>query len=149
LASIEQGAQKNVKSDWLAQTGDAVIRNKPSLSKVAISGDYLDLSNRPETTQVQSDWLQTDATQPDFIKNKPEIQTGWLPVGGLAGQVLKKSSSEDFDAAWGYDNDTRALQYIGMMGNLHTDNKETIVDAINELHDDPETFTPVEEDWLN
>ena len=44
-------------------------------SKVAITGDYNDLSNKPtiQNAQIQSDWNQTDNTAKDFIKNKPTI----------------------------------------------------------------------------
>ena len=63
-------------------TGNAikVVRDKVNgLSKVATSGDYNDLINKPEFTgggsveQVQADWNQSDDTQVDFIKNKPTI----------------------------------------------------------------------------
>lgn len=48
------------------------------LADVAISGNYNDLVNLPTISeQVQADWNQTDSTQPDYIKNKPEDE---LPV---------------------------------------------------------------------
>ena len=45
------------------------------LSEVATSGDYNDLRNKPTipAAQVQSDWSQSDNTQVDFIKNKPNL----------------------------------------------------------------------------
>ena len=53
LGGIQADAQKNVKSDWNASTGDAEIQNKPVIA--------------------QSDWAQTTSSDPAFIKNKPTI----------------------------------------------------------------------------
>ena len=48
--------------------------DKSSLAKVATSGDYNDLSNKPIVKeQVQSDWNENDKTKPDYIKNKPDL----------------------------------------------------------------------------
>lgn len=47
LAGIAEGAEVNVQSDWNATSGDAYIKNKPSLATVATSGSYNDLSNKP------------------------------------------------------------------------------------------------------
>ena len=55
---------------------------------------------------VQSDWNQNDATQPDYIKNKPSIATnddsmdflaemGMItPVANSNGEILTSSSNE-------------------------------------------------------
>ena len=55
---------------------------------------------------VQSDWNQNDATQPDYIKNKPSIatnddtmdflaETGMItPVANSNGEILTSSSNE-------------------------------------------------------
>ena len=40
--------------DWNATSGDAVIKNKPSLAKVATSGSYNDLSNKPTIPTIPS-----------------------------------------------------------------------------------------------
>ena len=48
--------------------------DKSSLAKVATSGDYNDLTNKPVVKeQVQSDWNEKDKTKPDYIKNKPDL----------------------------------------------------------------------------
>lgn len=48
--------------------------DKSSLAKVATSGDYNDLTNKPVVKeQVQSDWNEKDTTKPDYIKNKPDL----------------------------------------------------------------------------
>lgn len=86
LDSIEEGAQKNVQSDW-AQTdssADDFIKNKPDLdqyaekdelAQVAFSGDYDDLENRPSIppAQVQSDWSQANVSDPSYIRNRPNL----------------------------------------------------------------------------
>lgn len=64
-----------VNSDWNAQSGVAQILNKPSLSTVALTGSYNDLSNRPTipAPQVSSDWnASTGVAQ---ILNKPVLGT--------------------------------------------------------------------------
>ena len=55
---------------------------------------------------IQSDWNQNDATQPDYIKNKPSIatnddtmdflaETGMItPVANSNGEILTSSSNE-------------------------------------------------------
>jgi len=48
LNGIAAGAEVNVQANWTATSGDAFIANKPSLATVATSGDYDDLSNKPD-----------------------------------------------------------------------------------------------------
>lgn len=69
------GIKTQVNSDWNASSGAAQILNKPSLSTVATTGDYNDLSNKPSipAAQVQSDYSQSDNTAVDYIKNKPDL----------------------------------------------------------------------------
>ena len=43
------------------------------LHKVAVTGDYNDLSNKPTAVQIQADWKQTNTNALDYIKNKPII----------------------------------------------------------------------------
>lgn len=52
LSGIAEGAEVNVQSDWNATSGDAFIKNKPTL----FSGNYNDLTNKPTipTVPVQS-----------------------------------------------------------------------------------------------
>jgi uncharacterized protein (TIGR02145 family) len=49
LEGLSAGAEANVNADWAATTGDAQILNKPTLSTVAISGNYSDLTGSPST----------------------------------------------------------------------------------------------------
>ena len=69
-------SQKQV--DWNQSISGAVdfIKNKPSLSAVATSGAYSDLTGTPTipAAQVQSDWAQSDNSVVDYIKNKPALK---------------------------------------------------------------------------
>ena len=73
------------QSDWKQEDSEQpdYIKNKPELAKVATTGSYNDLKDKP--TIVQSDWEQNDSTKEDFIKNKPELATvattGSFPPG--------------------------------------------------------------------
>jgi hypothetical protein len=65
-----------VNSDWASSTGISAILNKPTLSSVATSGSYTDLSNRP--TLFSGSY--TD------LSNKPTIPTSFSSLinGGSA-----------------------------------------------------------------
>jgi hypothetical protein len=69
---IPEGATNlyNIQSDWTATTGAAVILNKPTLSTVAITGDYSDLLNTPNLATVA-----TSGSYNDLI-DKPTIPGG-------------------------------------------------------------------------
>jgi len=64
-----------VNADWNSMSGLSQILNRPSLSTVATSGSYLDLSNRPTipNAQVQTDW--NAATGLGVLLNKPTLAT--------------------------------------------------------------------------
>lgn len=99
-------------SDWNASTGVAQILNKPTLSTVATSGNYNDLTSKPviPAAQVQTDWnastglgillnkpiLSTVATSGSYtdLSNKPtipsaQVNTDWNAVSGIT-QILNK-----------------------------------------------------------
>ncbi|QED23637.1 phage tail protein [Candidatus Deianiraea vastatrix] len=71
------------------------------LAKVATTGSYNDLTDKPTitssgttTSQIQSDWNQTTSTSPDFIKNKPsipspQVNSDWNSTSGIS-QILNK-----------------------------------------------------------
>ena len=64
-----------IQVDWNEVVSSEVdyIKNKPSLSAVALSGNYVDLINKPTipADQVQSDWNVGTPSDVAFIKNKP------------------------------------------------------------------------------
>lgn len=64
-----------VNSDWSSSSGVSQILNKPSLSTVATSGSYNDLSSKPTipSAQVNSDWSSVSGLAQ--ILNKPSLST--------------------------------------------------------------------------
>lgn len=89
LATIAQGAEVNVQSDWTQTntSADDYIKNKPA--NLVQDANYVHTDNNFTTTlknkldgiesgaevNVQSNWSQTDTTADDYIKNKPTIPT--------------------------------------------------------------------------
>ena len=74
------GGSTQVQSDWAETNTESVsyIKNKPTLSIVATSGNYNDLLNKPTIpdAQVNSDWnAQSGISQ---ILNKPNMITQTL-----------------------------------------------------------------------
>ena len=72
LNGIAAGAEVNVNADWNATEGDALILNKPTLSTVATSGSYNDLTGKPTIPTVDvnkkyvDDQLATKADLADY-----------------------------------------------------------------------------------
>lgn len=118
-----------VNSDWDAESGVAEILNKPTLSAVATSGSYTDLTDTPTipAAQVNSDWdaasgvaeilnkpsLSTVATSGSYtdLIDKPtipaaQVNSDWNAASGVA-QILNKPTipaaqvNSDWDAASG------------------------------------------------
>ena len=71
LFGIEDGANVNVNADWNASSGDAEILNKPTL----FSGDYDDLTNKPDIPEELSDLNDVDTS------------------GATSGQLLRYNGS--------------------------------------------------------
>lgn len=93
--------------------------NSNTLSTVAVSGDYSDLSNKPAIpdAQIQSDWSQSDNTAKDYIKNKPsipssQVNSDWNATSGVA-QILNKPTIPDaqVQSDWNETN-TSSKAYI-------------------------------------
>ena len=74
------GGGTQVQSDWAETNTEAVsyIKNKPTLSIVATSGNYDDLLNKPTIpdAQVNSDWNASSGISQ--ILNKPQMTTQTL-----------------------------------------------------------------------
>ena len=71
LATIAQGAEVNVQSDWTEadSTSDSYIMNKPNLATVATSGDYTDLDNTPTLATVATSGAYSDLTGTPSLAN--------------------------------------------------------------------------------
>lgn len=67
--------QGQVNADWNSNSGLSQILNKPTLSTVATTGNYNDLSNKPTipAAQVNSDWNSNSGVSQ--ILNKPTLAT--------------------------------------------------------------------------
>jgi hypothetical protein len=104
--------------DWNATSGDYQILNKPTLSEVATSGDYDDLTNRPTipSAQVNSDWDATSGVEE--ILNKPTIPTLTSELTNDSGFItdadIPVPSLQDVTDV---DNDTtNNIDFIGSAG---------------------------------
>ena len=123
LDGIQDGAERNVQSDW-AQTDatqDSFIQNKPTInaqgqittvphdSTLTLTNGRLSVTNPFTSTdetkldslqaQAQSDWGQGDDTQVDYIKNKPFENS--LRIGPtLSGNGL----TSDLDVAFPFSS---------------------------------------------
>lgn len=94
-----------VNSDWDAESGVAEILNKPTLSAVATSGSYTDLTDTPTipAAQVNSDWDAASGVAE--ILNKPTLST--VAISGDYDDLINKPTipaaqvNSDWDAASG------------------------------------------------
>lgn len=75
-----------VNSDWNATSGIAQILNKPSLSAVATSGAYSDLTGRPALFSGNYNDLANKPSIPD-----PQVNSDWNATTGVA-RILNKPS---------------------------------------------------------
>ena len=85
--------------------------NSSDLAKVATSGSYNDLLNKPHipNDQVQADWNQTGVSKPDYIKNKPNLAK--VATSGSYNDLSNKPTNvSDFTNDSGYLNYTGAAQ---------------------------------------
>ena len=76
----KSGSGTQVQSDWAETNTESVsyIKNKPTLSIVATSGSFNDLTDKPTIpdAQVNSDWNASSGISQ--ILNKPEMTTQTL-----------------------------------------------------------------------
>lgn len=82
---IEENAQKNVQADWNATSGDAFIKNKPTL----FSGNYNDLTNKP-TIPTNNNQLTNGAgyinkTSSEQITGNKQFKNGFTIGNGSFG----------------------------------------------------------------
>ena len=87
LASVEPGAQVNVKSDWNAMSGDAVILNKPTIPSTA------GLATEAQVQDVQDnlDAHEADTANPH---NVTKAQVGLGSVSNLAPADMPVSTAQ-------------------------------------------------------
>jgi hypothetical protein len=114
-----------VQADWTESDSSdpSYIQNKPTLATVATTGSYADLSNKPSIptktsdltndsgfitisdvpAQVQSDWTESDSSDPAYIANKPTLAT--VATSGDYGDLLNKPTINNVPAVTSSDND--------------------------------------------
>ena len=95
--------------------------NSSDLAKVATSGSYKDLLNKPHipNDQVQADWNQTGVSKPDYIKNKPNLAK--VATSGSYNDLTNKPHipNDQVQADWG-ETGTGEPSYIKNKPNLAT-----------------------------
>ena len=116
LNGIAAGAEVNVNADWNATEGDALILNKPTLTTVATSGSYNDLTNKPTIPTVDvnkkyvDDKLATKANASN-VYTKAEVDSKVSSVYRVKGSVASYANLPTVDVTIGdvYNvNDTGA-----------------------------------------
>jgi hypothetical protein len=74
LNSISASAEVNVNADWNSNSGDSQILNRPTLSTVATTGNYNDLTNKPNHVPQISN-ASTDTAQINNVGGTLQIQS--------------------------------------------------------------------------
>ena len=97
--------------------------NKPTLSTVATTGDYDDLTNKPTipAAQVQANWNESDTTSKAYIQNKPNLST--VATSGDYDDLLNKPTIPTVN------NATLTIQKNGTTVNTFTANASSNVTA--------------------
>ena len=101
LNGIASGAQVNVQSDWNATSGDAFIKNKPTLAAVATSGAYGDLTGRPSLAAVATSGKYSD------LSGTPSI-----PTWALATSKPSYTTTEVTEGTNLYFTNARAISAV-------------------------------------
>ena len=119
LDGISAGAEVNVQADYNATSGDAQILNKPSLSTVATSGSYNDLSNKP-TIPTNNNQLTNGA---NYLSKSGGAMTGDLQLS--ANDILVNDGGYAYfgnsnDLKIGHDGSNSLIQDYGT-GDLYID----------------------------
>lgn len=123
LNGIAAGAEVNVNADWNATEGDALILNKPTLSTVATSGSYDDLTGKPTipTVDVNKEYvdnkLATKSDLPDYTVF--DIVMEMLDNGSLSisqenyNTLLEKLPSNSVNTLPVRDNEMYVSSFFG------------------------------------
>lgn len=99
LASLATVATTGDYDDLSDKPDLSVYALSSSLGAVATSNDYADLDNKPTiVSPVQPDWNEGDSTALDFIKNKPTIPVQGTITSGSTGYA---TGGDVYDAIQG------------------------------------------------
>lgn len=108
VGTVNISIPEQVNADWNSVSGTSQILNKPSLSTVATSGSYTDLSNKP-TIPTNTNQLTNGAgfvTAVQAASSAP-VQS----VNGQVGNVTLTIPAAQIQSDWNQSN-TSALDYI-------------------------------------
>ncbi len=95
------------------------LTNKPNLATVATSGDYNDLTNKPIiTAPVNADWEESDSSDLAYILNKPNLAT--VATSGSYNDLTDKPEIPEQEQADWDESDSSAVDYIKNKPNLAT-----------------------------
>lgn len=136
----QQEIPEQQQSDWdESDSGDVTyIKNKPQLAKVATSGSYNDLTNKPTIPeQKQANWNESDSTSPSYIKNKPNLAT--VATSGSYNDLTDKPTIPELVQADWDESDSTNDAFIENKPTIPTVNDATV--TINQGGVEKGTFT--------
>ena len=136
-----------LQADWTAAVGPGVILNKPTLSAVAISTAYNDLTGRPNIppAQIQADWGQSDDQQRDFIKNKPTIPPAQVSSDWNAGTGVARILNKPTLFSGNYEDLTNAplLSDVATSGDYTDLSNTPVIPVVTTAYADEEPTTSI------
>lgn len=97
-----------VNSDWNASSGVAEILNKPSIpSKTSdLQNDSGFITSSDIPAQVQSDWTESDNTDPAYIQNKPSIPSKTSDLQNDSGFITSSDIPAQVQSDWTESDNT-------------------------------------------
>lgn len=157
LDTIQEGAEVNVQSNWneLDENSDSFISGKPTLSDVALSGEYSDILNAPSTigdlgtmddipngvtyVKTENNFSDTDKTKLDSLENPitGDITAGSNKISITGGQDAIIGSGVSIDivpgnilhsslSEVGLNSHSQIDSHISNTSNPHTVTKEQV-----------------------
>ena len=120
----------NLQQDY-TEAEKAQARRNIGLAEVAHTGDFNDLINRPPvvTGQAQADWLQTNETAADYIKNKPTIGSAVLTLQKNASTIETFSANATSDKICNIEVPTKTSELQNDSGFITSAALPTVNDA--------------------
>lgn len=102
-----------VNSDWNASSGVAEILNKPSIpSKTSdLQNDSGFITSSDIPAQVQSDWTESDTTDPAYIQHKPSIPSKTSDLQNDSGFITSSDIPAQVQSDWN-ESDSTDSAYI-------------------------------------
>lgn len=127
IASIDGEIGTSWKSGLTEEEVEDIV-NGLMVGGTGITATYDDVAN---TLTLSIDYTDLDTRY--YTESEVDVITGQLapiaraiPSGGSSGQVLKKSSSTDYDVVWGSDNTGGGGGGSAALGVVHIDGDTTI-----------------------